>query len=230
VDTTDCLEAREHAWLNRGNDPEAELWRPPEVHRSSSKAWIVRTDAQIRACTVYKGWQHFLFEKADIKWANPWKWPQIITPTDLGSDNVCALNALLYLYDANLWPIPDWSHMSKCAWEAGIKAAGLWDLIILALIVSNLEYGPYDDESRRGTLAAATGWHYENRSPRTCPLFREHSVAMLADSRKLNWFHAPPDVDPEDFFVGLVAASSEDACARPTRLALPFRCWARRAR
>ena len=197
-DEADSVAGRELAWLDRERALDDEAWRPPRVQRLATKAWLVRTDAQLRHMTAYAGWQHFIFKDGQASWLDPWHWPQVIMPTDLGSDNVCAISALLNGFDANVWHIPDWSHVFKSTWEAVIKSVKLWDLIILCLIVTNMEYGPYDDESRRGLLNKATAWHYNNRSPASCPLFREMSDALLDDARRHNWFEIVHGQDPEE--------------------------------
>ena len=96
---------RQVAWINKNGHVDDELWRPPDVKRGASKAWLQRTDRQVWHGTCYAGWRGVQFSDAAI-WRDPYSWPSVTLSIDLGSDGLCASNGLLYQWDVNLWRFP----------------------------------------------------------------------------------------------------------------------------
>jgi hypothetical protein len=206
-DSYDAL--RQSAWVQRSQATiDDELWRPPKVHRVAAKTWIEKVDNQIRQATVHPGWILVQFIADNLAWLDPYKFPKINVCIDYGGDGLCACNALLYRYDCNIVFSYDSDHLTKRKFEAVMRACGLWSFCLLLLIVLNLDFGPYTDETRKGVISAVTRWFYTNRRADQVPLFVATAPNMLRDVQ----FHGLTDLpgleDPERELYAFLAGRS----------------------
>ena len=120
---------RQAAWVSKHADTsDDELWRPTKVHRISAKAWLAKTDNQLRGSMTYLGWKTWQYDKDGEDWKHPHEWPSITLTIDLGSDGLSASHQLNRNYDINVWVLGDFSHMKTCSFEAVSKALGFWGL------------------------------------------------------------------------------------------------------
>ena len=100
--------------------------------------------------TPHPGLRFLVYDEESPAWADWRSWPTLTVAMDLGSEGVCAYNAMSYHFDMCCWMYPDPSHAAQRSFDQGLKTVGLWDLWLCLMVTWNLEYGPWGEERRRG--------------------------------------------------------------------------------
>ena len=182
-DTYSCYDdlsaLRQRAWLAEGGaDTDASSWRPVKQQRCATKKCFMRLDVQCMTMTG-NGLGFFQYNAELPQWAH-WKtWPSVGLASDCGSDMLCMQFAAEYLFDLNWWRWLDPSHVDKSVFEGALKDANLYEFTLLQLVSFNLEYGPFQDETRRGDIAAAMQSVYSKKCPAQVPLFLAYAPRMV---------------------------------------------------
>ena len=165
----DAVAERQRAWLSQTMKETRPAWRPAKRHRTGAKKWLIALDNQIKTTTSRRGLVDFQYNE---KWGSDWRlWPCVGVSSDLGSDGVSAIHAMLYKYDISMYFFPDESHAIKNSFVQFLKDVKLWNLWLLFLISWNLEHGPRESEERRAELRSKLDRCYESRGPEDSPLF-----------------------------------------------------------
>lgn len=172
---------RQRAWLRRECGEQPSSWRPTKLHRTSARKWVLALDSQIAHSTDKGGLAWFIYDASSPTWSDWRQWPLLTIASDLGSDGVAGFNALCWGYDAHVVLYPDPSHAVQRSFENALKGAGVWNLILLCVISWNLDYGPWQEESRRTELEHAMTIIYSKYTPADCPVFQAALPRMVVE-------------------------------------------------
>lgn len=179
------LSKRQKAWLSRSHEEvQPSAYRPATLQRTVAHKWLLAVDAQLRNSTAHLGLKFFVYDESLPIWADWRHWPTLAIAQDLGSDGVAAHNAMAHLFDMCVWQFVDPSHAAQRSFDGALRAAGLWDMWLLAVVTWNLEYGPWLGERRRTELAEASHLLYQRYSPSEVPLFNEYAPLMIVELEK----------------------------------------------
>lgn len=140
----DDVMSRQRNWISKGRSDQAVsvTWRPATESHHATKRWLTNVDCQLR----------FSFNPLGLKFLKPddtlecWKdWrrhPFGVFAMDLGSDGVCAINAMIrhWLLNAELWG--DRAHGNNCDFELLLSRRGKKAFWLCMLVVWNLPFGP----------------------------------------------------------------------------------------
>ena len=120
--------------------------------------------------------QHWNTSKAVI-------WPHLTICSDLGPDNLCAINALQRNpeWRANVCMIGDPSHGAHRDLDLALKGANLWKLWVSMMISWNLHHGPDRDDIRYHQVREAMQTMLASDSPHTSTLFAEFCPRIQKD-------------------------------------------------
>ena len=129
-------------------------------------------DNKLRINTVWGGLNFFLEDERAI-WRDWRLWPQLGVARDMESSGNAGMNALLDYYGVNACDWPDQSHAIKCVRDIILKALGLYDFVLLMLLVWNLHFSPDDENMRRDQFEACMRSQYDQRRPHECPCLNE---------------------------------------------------------
>ncbi|CAK0876142.1 unnamed protein product, partial [Prorocentrum cordatum] len=183
--TTASVMERQLAWLTRGA-PGARpgAWRPVKLHRVASRRWLQNLDNQLNTCSDLEGLKDFRIEDTTRDWVN---WRCLSVSLDLGSDGVCATNALTYFEELkiNMLRFPDPSHGANRSIDHAINKTQLRGMWMLMMISFSLPHGPDQDDLRHLQLREAMTYCFNRLSPSTCPLFMELAPYMIQDLNRV---------------------------------------------
>eukprot|EP00969_Alexandrium_andersonii_P186753 8251175-Alexandrium_andersonii.AAC.1 len=62
-----------------------------------------------------------------------------------------------------------------------LKSSGLWQLMLLMLIVFNVESGPFKEDLRFAQVAQAWQELKDNHDCKSCPLFQEYAPKIMEE-------------------------------------------------
>jgi hypothetical protein len=180
-------DARHRAWLRRGRYGVVQAaWRPKKQHRVNAKKWLANTDNQLRVCTASRGW-HFFVPCELPCWKRWTDWPHASIGIDLGSDGLCAVQSMMYLFKANVILYPDMSHLYHRAQIGAMQDAGIFRMWLLLMVSWNLVHGKDLDDSRFIQLRHAMQEHYETHTHETSVLF-QHFLPGLATELEMQGY------------------------------------------
>lgn len=162
---------RQRSFLTRGLQGSKTSWRPAKIHRAGAKRWLCMTDNQWAVSTCCGGWSFFKPTDSSDWQESSWaSWPRVVVSSDLGSDGLCALQALEFFWKLNLDKSPDQSHGAHCDCHQALRDSEIWNLWLCLLIDFNLEFGPLQDDMRfaqiQGAMESLSG-----QPIHACPLF-----------------------------------------------------------
>lgn len=175
------LSERHRQYLQRGKAPGISSYRPKKLYRLSAKHWVVHTDNQLRHSTWAEGWVSFQLSDTPVWSPDNWQlWPHIAAASDQGSDGLSAGFALENHYNINISRFADFGHGAHKDMGLSLKAIGLWDFVLTAMISANVLHGPHQDDWRYTQIRDSMKQAYSTLSEKT-PLFAELAPAIHSE-------------------------------------------------
>lgn len=174
--------SRHRSFLKRKRQTEtdAKAWRPKKRFRKSSWQWLCALHHQMSQFHG-SGLLHFCVpDELELRLA-PICWPRLSLTPDQGSDGVSALCFALHRLGACIDVQFDPSHGVWNDLLGGIKAARLFEHLLLSMLRLNVPVGPWAEDMRfkQGAQGLQELLTYESHDK--CPLYQHFLGDMLSE-------------------------------------------------
>ena len=142
-------------------------------------------DCHARHSINEQGLLFFKYDGEDHAWRCWRQYPCAILAADMGSDGICAMNALARKWDANFEYWPDIGHGCNCDVDVSLVHVGLKPFWVCMCVSWNMPFGKLKDtQENMHQLAEALDFLYNNRTPETTPLFQDRLPGIVACMRR----------------------------------------------
>ena len=153
-----------------------EAWRPKKRFRLAAKKFLGDIDTKMQIGTHFGGTKRIVYDpKAAVWHPKNWRnWAFFTHIGDQGSDNVSGCHAAEYLLLMNWFSIRCFRHCRKNNVISSYKDNGLFDLVLMFLIVLNVFHGPDKDEDMRFVqIGDCMRWFFKKFTCDSSELFRQ---------------------------------------------------------
>lgn len=200
-------------WIQRKCDNEGNpCWRPAKRYRVASRTWQQNLDNQIRFTLGLPGLVSFVPAEETGGAASDWRTMRhLLISCDQGGDNLCAVNFLRHI-KANITFLADWSHGANNDFHDAVRDMGLFKFWLLAMILLNMEHGPWGEHVRWAQCSEAWQELRAHSGAKTCPLYLEYSGRIVREMMQKGVLEVKPGEDAE--IAAWRALESEAPCLR----------------
>ena len=166
---------RHLAWCKRDDQPASAKpagpiisWRAKPTYRVGAKKSLADWDNQIRQSTPLPGLIYFKPDPTLARWSNWRSWPHLGIGHDLGSDCLCASQALERKYKLCVTKCNDFDHAAQRTLLDSLKSAGCYDFFLLMVVSWNLPNGPDNNDYRYAQIVSAIEHCQKVHTARSC--------------------------------------------------------------
>lgn len=182
-------QARHLAWCKRDTQTSSPSksggpvisWRSKAVNRIGAKKNLADWDNQIRMSTPLPGLIYYKPDPSLARWSNWRSWPHLGISHDLGSDCLCASQALERKYKLCVTKCNDFDHATQRTLLDSLKSSGCHNFFLLMVVSWNLPNGPDNNDYRYAQIISSIEHCQKVHTARSCAVSLAVMIRQLRD-------------------------------------------------